>query len=134
LSDNSYYIAATVPNAPPAPVYVSSTGSTATLQFLEPSILGGSPLTGFKLYVDALNEAANYELLYSGVANQFEVNSDNAPTLAQGVTYRYVLVASNVFGDSTFSEEIRVAFGSLPLAPNTPVKVEEFSTPTAIAV
>jgi hypothetical protein len=53
-SDTSYYYTATVPNKPPAPIYVSSTATTTTLQFLEPEISGGSPLTGFNLYVDGL--------------------------------------------------------------------------------
>jgi hypothetical protein len=48
--------------------------------------------------------------------------------LVTGVTYRYVLVASNVFGDSPWSEEIRVAFGSLPTAPDALTKIEILST------
>lgn len=51
-----------------------------------------------------------------------------------GTTYRYVLVASNVFGDSPQSEEIRVAQGSLPTAPNAPSKIELLSTMDSITV
>lgn len=48
--------------------------------------------------------------------------------------YRYVVVAYNVFGDSPQSEEIRVALGSLPYAPNAPIKNEILSTVTSITV
>jgi hypothetical protein len=50
------------------------------------------------------------------------------------VTYRYVVVAYNVFGDSPQSEQIRVALGSLPFAPNAPIKNEILSTLTSITV
>jgi hypothetical protein len=61
-------------------------------------------------------------------------STDVTPNLVTGLTYRYVLVATNVFGDSPISEETRVALGSLPVAPNAPVKIEELSSPTSIAV
>ena len=60
FSDMAYILAATVPGIPPAPVYVSSTSTTTTFAFLEPSDLGGSPFTGFKLYVDILQLNDNY--------------------------------------------------------------------------
>lgn len=98
-SDISYYIAATIPNRPPTPIYVSSSASSTTLQFLEPEILGGSPLTAFKLYVDTLQETADYTLIYEGIATSYTV-TDTVDSLTTGVIYRYVLVATNVFGDS----------------------------------
>jgi hypothetical protein len=54
FSDFAYVLAATVPGIPPAPIYVSSTSTTTTFAFLEPSDLGGSPLMKFKLFVDTL--------------------------------------------------------------------------------
>jgi hypothetical protein len=133
LSDVGYYIAAKAPNRPPAPIYVSSTATSTTLHFLEPEIKGGSPITGFKLYVDTLSEIANYQLIFSGMAYTYTVDAQNDGLLT-GTTYRYVLQATNVFGDSPLSEEIRVALGSLPLAPNAPQKIEELSSKSAITV
>lgn len=45
-----------------------------------------------------------------------------------------MLVASNKFGDSAFSEETRVVIGSLPLAPTGLAKVEEQSSIDSISV
>ena len=110
LSEISYYIAATKPNRPPAPVYVYSTSTTVTLQLLAPEVLGGSPLTKFKLYVDTLQSFANYRLIYEGVAPLYTVtvSKDNVVT---GTNYRFTIVATNVFGDSPMSEETRIALG-----------------------
>ena len=85
-------------------------------------------MLGFKLYVDALQEAAEYQLVYEGTNNQHTVlATDSTPNLVTGTTYRYVLVAYNAYGDSPISEEIRVALGSLPLTPSKPTKIEELS-------
>jgi hypothetical protein len=54
--------------------------------------------------------------------------------LSVGTNYRFVLVASNKFGDSAFSEETRVIIGSLPLAPTGLAKVEEQSSIDSISV
>jgi|LauGreDrversion4_2_1035121.scaffolds.fasta_scaffold02153_3 hypothetical protein len=94
----AYILAATVPGIPPAPIYVSSTSTTTTFAFLEPSDLGGSPLFGFKLYVDTLQLNDDYELIYSG--NSFSHTVSTLDGLSTGVTYRYILKAVNQFGDS----------------------------------
>jgi hypothetical protein len=108
LSEISYYIAATTPSTPIAPIYLSSDATSTTLQFVEPESTGGSPITEFKLYVDTITSVPNYQLVYQGSSNLHTVTvADDG--LVTGVTYRYVLVASNVFGDSPQSEEIRVA-------------------------
>ena len=92
-------------------------------------------MLGFKLYVDALQEAAEYQLVYEGTNNQHTVlSTDTTPNLVTGTTYRYVLVAYNSYGDSPISEEIRIALGCLPLTPSKPTKIEELSSLTSIAV
>ena len=130
--DISYILAASVPGIPPAPIYVSSTSTTTTFQFLEPTDLGGSPFTGFKLYVDTLQVNDNYVLIYSGTSSSHTVSTTDG--LTTGVTYRYVLVASNDFGDSAKSKETRVALGNLPPTPSAPSKVETASTTTSITI
>lgn len=100
-SEIAYIQAATIPGIPPAPIYVSSTATTTTLQFLEPEDLGGSPLTGFKLYANSLSLNENDNLIYSGTDTTVTVSTSDG--LTSGITYRYVLVASNAFGDSAKS-------------------------------
>lgn len=65
-SDISYYVTASKPNAPPAPVYMSSNATSTTLKFLSPINDGGSPILGFKLYVDIIQLNSNYRLVYQG--------------------------------------------------------------------
>lgn len=99
FSDIAYILAASVPGIPAAPIYVSSTSTTTTFVFFEPSNLGGVPLTGFKLYVDTLQLNDDYKLVYSGNSYSHTVSA-TADDLTTGVTYRYILKASNQFGDS----------------------------------
>ena len=55
-------------------------------------------------------------------------------SLSAGTNYRFVLVASNKFGDSAFSEETRVVIGMLSPAPTGLKKVEEESSNNSISV
>lgn len=57
-----------------------------------------------------------------------------ADGLVAGTTYRFILKASNEFGDSDASEETIIAVGRLPDKPSTPTKVEEDSSITSIKV
>lgn len=52
-SDISYILAATVPQAPPEPTYVGSTSSYITLNVPRSLDDSGSPITGYKLFVDS---------------------------------------------------------------------------------
>jgi|LauGreDrversion4_2_1035121.scaffolds.fasta_scaffold01782_4 hypothetical protein len=54
--------------------------------------------------------------------------------LVPGTIYRFVLVATNAFGDSDQSLETRVALGNLPTKPNPPFKIETLSTNSTIAI
>lgn len=98
-SDIGYFVTATVPNIPPPPIYSGSTATTVRLDFIQPEVLGGSPLTAYKLYVDTLSEFANFRLVYSGLAPTYTA-STLTDSLSAGAAYRFVLVCSNVFGDS----------------------------------
>jgi hypothetical protein len=50
------------------------------------------------------------------------------------VTYRYVLVASNIYGDSEYSSETRVVLGNLPPIPLAPFKIESQSSNNSISI
>lgn len=123
-------MAATTPDIPNAPIFISATDSEITFLFEYPSSTGGSPITGFKLYYDTIQSQNNYQIAYEGPLTTVTVSSG----LTTGVIYRFVLVATNIFGDSIQSEEKRVALGFLPPAPNAPTKIEHLSTLTSMTV
>lgn len=62
----AYIKAATKPEKPFAPAFVSSSEASLTLQFATPENLSGEPLTGFKLYFDTISQTSNYALAYEG--------------------------------------------------------------------
>lgn len=116
FSEINYILAACKPNKPYAPVYVSSTASTITFALIMPENQSGSPITQYKLYADTMGLAADYQLVYAGSSNSIQVGTSDG--LVSGYNYRFVLVTSNVFGDSLQSEETRVALGRLPTKPD----------------
>lgn len=133
ISEIAYITAATKPSKPNAPIYISSDSTSITFMLTAPENTSGSPLTGFKLYVDTMSINSNYQLVYSGQQNQVTVTAADH-SLQSGTTYRFVLVSTNAFGDSPISKQTRVSFATLPPKPNAPVKNEQMSSLTSIAV
>ena len=111
---------------------MSSSATSIDLQFVPPTDNGGATISSYKLYYDTIQSTENYVLIYSG--SDLSVNLDTTDGLVASTVYRFVLVASNSFGDSEQSEELRAALGSLPDQPNAPEKVEEESSLTSIKV
>ena len=132
FSEVAYIKAATKPEKPLAPVLVSASEASISLQFATPENLSGEPLTGFKLYVDTITHSSNYAVIYEG--SDWQVTLTAGDGLLTGTTYRFVLVSTNSYGDSPMSEQLRVAFASLPSTPNAPQRVASLSTQTSIAV
>lgn len=95
LSDISYYLAATVPGKPLAPIYVSSSASTIELRFVAPTDSGGSPLQEFELHYDTIQETANFVKIWNGSTYSVTLNTSTYPALAVGTTYRFILYAKN---------------------------------------
>lgn len=60
FSDVAYILAATVPDKPNAPKYVSSTSTSIRLLFIPPANNGGSVILGYKLFYDTIQVLANY--------------------------------------------------------------------------
>ena len=126
FSDLSYYFAATKPEKPPAPVYISSSADEIRLAFLRPDFDGGSLIQGYKLFVDTIQQEPAWREIYTGDQTEVTLNVVDHE-LETGKNYRYVLVVYNVFGDSPQSEELRVAQGSLPMAPGLLTRVDHLS-------
>ena len=66
--------------------------------------------------MDTIQMIADYQLVSSGEDTIVTIDSG----LVTGTTYRFVVVAVNVFGSSDQSEELRVAAGAKPDTPNAP--------------
>jgi len=82
-----------VPAKPFAPVYISSDSTSIDLQFIAAENNGGSQITSFELYIDTIQSAASYDLIYSGT--DLTTTISTADGLVTGTTYRFVLKSLN---------------------------------------
>lgn len=60
FSEVRYILAATVPDAPDAPLYKSSTLDSITFGFVPPSDNGGSIVSSYQLYYDVISSSPDY--------------------------------------------------------------------------
>lgn len=116
FSDIAYILAASVPNPPPKPVYISSTDTSITLG-LSPSVVNnGAPITSHKLYMDSGSLSSSFSEVtsYDGTSQQFEVTG-----LTLKKTYRFYYTAVNSKGESEPSGEARYTAGAPPPTPTS---------------
>lgn len=87
----AYVRAANVPTAPLQPSYVSSTSTTVTISVPRSINDGGSPITGYKLWVDAGDDfTSTFTQVPSYNGHDVEFTSDAAlDGLVTGLTYRF---------------------------------------------
>jgi hypothetical protein len=87
------------PGAPPRVRLTSSTETTITLEWDRPTEDGGSPVTGYELWMDDW-EGGNMLKVYDGTADEetlgFTVDSANAPHLESGRKYQFTVRAINL--------------------------------------
>lgn len=109
-SDIGFVLAASVPDAPAKPTYVTSTNSSITLKIYYSTSNNGASITSHSLYIDGGDLTSDFTLVsdYDGTT-QFEVTG-----LTQGVSYRFYTTATNEKGESDPSEEARLTVGSPP--------------------
>ena len=115
-SDITYILAASVPDPPTKPLYISSTDTTITLG-LSPSVVNnGAPISSHKLYMDAgsLTSLFTEVTTYDGSALSYQVTG-----LTLGLTYRFYYTAVNIKGESAQSGEARYTAGTPPSAPTS---------------
>ena len=117
--------AAQAPSKPPSPKYVSSTSSSISLSFQEPSDNGGSLITSYTL---EMRELPSYTFTpvatYDGTSMQDTLTvADDG--LSTGEIYAFRITATNDAGDSVYSDELQVACESLPAAPANLRKVDD---------
>ncbi len=123
-----YITAATVPEPPQAPAFVSATASTITLTINPTVENGGSLVTSYELYYDqgSLSNAYTKITTYDGTSTSYTV-----PGLTSGTQYRFVTIAVNGIGSSSESPEVRFAAAT---APNTPANLIKDSSSTATSL
>jgi len=117
-----------VPDAPPKPEFISSDSASISLTLSRSLDDGGSPITSYKLFVDAGDDfSSDYAEIgrYDGTSTTFDPNVDE-DGLVNGKIYRFVLRATNSFGDSAASFELIAGLGAKPPAPSAPVRDPDY--------
>lgn len=114
-SDVAYILAASRPDPPTKPLYVTSTDSSITLG-LSPSVTNnGAQIFEHWLYMDAGSTSSSFSNItaYNGVDTSYTVSG-----LTLGLTYRFYYTAVNSKGESEPSGESRYTVGAPPSASN----------------
>jgi len=106
----AYIRAATVPQAPLQPSLLSSTQTSITILVPRSQDNMGSPITSYKLYVDAgddFTSSFSQVMSYDGLSEQHTLET-TTDSLTTGLVYRIKSVAVNEYGDSNYSFELIV--------------------------
>ena len=114
-SDIAIIKAATVPEAPGKPYYISSTADTVTVGLVGTEDNGGSKITEYKLFRDSGNLSSEIDTEvsdYNGADTQHTVTGLNP-----GSVYRFAYFALNEFGSSLSSPILTIAATELPDKP-----------------
>lgn len=124
----AYVRAANIPAAPLQLSYVSSTTETVTVSIPRSMDNGGSPITGYKLWVDAGDDfSSDFTQVPSYNGQDVEFTSDfDLDGLVTGSTYRLKSQATNEYGDSEFSFEVIVGVGADAPAPGDVTRDDDF--------
>lgn len=67
LSDIAYIVAAGIPLKPPAPLYVSTTSTHATVMLLQTPDDAGADISSYDLYIDEIQTDPSFELVSTGL-------------------------------------------------------------------
>lgn len=123
--------AATIPNAPAAPLKKSQSSTTITIKWSAQAANtnGGSTITDYKIYWDN-GQANNFVLLAASTHPNFE---HTVSSLTSGTYYNFKMSSVNVVGESLQSQITPILASSLPGIPGTPAKVTADSTSIKIS-
>lgn len=100
-SPTGYIQAASKPEAPPAPTFVSATDSAIDMSLCDSADDGGAVVTLYKLYIDkgsGFVDVGNYD----GVSHSYQATLTDH-TLTAGQTYSFYYTAENAIGESDAS-------------------------------
>lgn len=121
---NSLAPAFAVPGEIYAPVLVNSTASTITLGWTAPLATGGTPITGYQLFMDTW-EGGNWRLVYDGTGYADRTAITLASQLVlNGVRYQFRVAARNLMGTGALSpaSSFSVRTPTAPLPAAAPVR------------
>jgi len=116
MSDPFVFQIAGLPSSPRYLRTSTISSSSISLIWEVPTTLGGTSLTGFKVYRKLASDST-YTILAT-VDPSVVVYSDN--TVSSGVKYNYVVSSSNSIGDSPYSDSIEIIAMSVPAQPAAP--------------
>jgi len=130
-SDVVYLVCAGKPSAPGAPSAESSTRSSITLAWNEPADDGESPTTGYSVYMNEL-AVGDWGLLYVGEGYPTR-QSHTVEGLEEGQSYRFMVSAHNLVGESANSTEAIFTASDFPGGPSQPQLVSSTAEEVVIA-
>ena len=125
-SEVSYYVCADIPEPPNAPILEGTTATSISVSWDEPANNGGSPVSGYRLYMNDLLADDVFNLIYDG-ANYPASLSFTKTGLTPGKYYRFKVSSMNKNGESALSEESKFLAADFPAAPSQPYLIQ--STP-----
>jgi len=115
-SNTQYFACANVPSAPAQPPQIeSSTDSSITISWSSPSSNGGSQVTGYFVYMNAIN-VGEWIRVYDGTG-QPTVFTFEVIGLVRGMQYRFMTSAINSVGVGANSTETIMLCAATPSAP-----------------
>lgn len=114
FSDISHLKAATVPQRPAKPTFVTADSTSLTIALEESILDGGQLITEYEVFAKAPSGEWSELTSYDGMSSQFTIATDE---LTAGVIYRLKYRAVNAYGVSDFSEELQAAISSFPAKP-----------------
>lgn len=126
----TYIEAASTPGRPTAPRLAAAAATGVTLSLSPSSEDGGNAITGYRIFRDdgALLSAISYDFElegYDGSSSSYEATIvDEGLTL--GSIYRFVLAATNAYGDSAFSQHLVAGVGAPPEVTEAPLRDEAY--------
>lgn len=140
-SPEAHIKAAGKPDAPPAPKLLAAAAGGVTLTLTPTAEDGGSAITAHKIFRDdgsslttefSATTGAVEVTSYDGSSTTWELTVDDLDAgtpddgLILGKTYRFVYVATNVYGDSAFSYHLVAGVGAPPQVTQAPMRDPDY--------
>jgi len=138
FSEIGFITAFSIPSTPPAPQFVSATGTSVSISMQYSSDDNGSRIALYELWIDAgndLSSAFRKITTYDGITKYHTLTTADDSLGAPGTIYRIKYRAKNLDNQySEFSKNMIFALGSVPSPPSTPVKDDDLSSNISIAL
>lgn len=126
-SEVSYFQCADISDAPSTPILESTTPTSISVAWNEPLSDGGSPISGYRLYMNDILADDVFRMVFDG-ANYPSTLTYTATGLIPGRYYRFKATALNKIGESDPSTEATFLAADFPSAPSQPYLIWSTST------